>query len=87
MAEDQQDKAAEQLAGILAYVDQLKNAGIDESVVPFFGAIEPVSMSDNHVRQDSVQPSRPREQVLGNAPRHDQEHYLVPPVFEDGAGA
>ena len=68
----------DELARIVAYVDQL--AEVDTShVAPMAHAIE----LDNVFAEDEVRPSLPREDALANAPRHNDEGYLVPPVLGD----
>ena len=66
----------EQLAQIVAYVDQL--AEVDtESIEPMAHAIE----LSNVFRNDHVAESLPRKEALANAPHHDERGYLVPAVL------
>jgi aspartyl-tRNA(Asn)/glutamyl-tRNA(Gln) amidotransferase subunit C len=76
--ESELEESAKQLEKILDYISQLESAETDDSVEPFFGAIESV----NAIRSDEVSPSQPREAVLKNAPDTDGEFYVVPPVFK-----
>lgn len=73
--------SADQLRNIVGYVDQLNEADIPDSVPPFFGAIDPVSVADNAVRADLSLESMDREEILRNSPDTDGEFYRVPPVF------
>ena len=67
-----------ELAQIVTYVDQL--AEVDtESVEPMAHAVE----LHNVFAADAVRPSLPREQALANAPSHNRQAYLVPPVLGD----
>jgi aspartyl-tRNA(Asn)/glutamyl-tRNA(Gln) amidotransferase subunit C len=66
----------EQLAQIVAYVDQL--ADVDtKDVAPMAHAIE----LTNVFKDDQQRPSLPREDALANAPHHDDRGYLVPAVL------
>jgi aspartyl-tRNA(Asn)/glutamyl-tRNA(Gln) amidotransferase subunit C len=70
-----------QLDEILQFVDQLNELNLD-GVEPFFGAAD----SNRPVRPDKAMESLPRKEVLANAPNHDDEFYLVPPVFGNQGG-
>ena len=76
--ESQLEESAKQLGRVFDYISQLEAADIEESVEPFFGAIESV----NAIRSDESTPSQPRDAVLKNAPDTDGEFYVVPPVFK-----
>jgi len=66
----------DELAQIVTYIDQL--AEIDtEAVVPMAHAVE----LHNVFADDQLRPSLPREQALANAPSHNGQGYLVPPVL------
>ena len=75
--EQQIESSAEKLAQILGYIGQLDEVELPEDITPFFGAIESV----NAIRDDQLQASVPRKEILDNAPDSDGEFYLVPPVF------
>ncbi len=77
LVEQQIESSAEKLAQILGYIGQLDEVELPEDVTPFFGAIESV----NAIRDDQLQASVPRKEILDNAPDSDGEFYLVPPVF------
>ncbi len=65
------------LSQILDYVGQLDEVELLDGIEPFFG----ISGEANARRDDRIQPSLPRGEVLGNAPDTDGEFYRVPPVF------
>lgn len=68
---------ADQLGQIVAYVDQLSELNTDD-VEPMAHASE---VSDVF-RPDQAAPSLDREDALANAPHHNEEYFLVPPVLE-----
>ena len=65
-----------QLGDVLEYIEQLSEVDI-EGVEPMAHAIEQV----NVLAEDIVEPSEPRDVMLSNAPRRDEECYRVPPVL------
>lgn len=71
------ERFTEQLAQIVAYVDQLARLDTEE-VQPMAHASEVY----NVFRADQPAGSLDRDQMLGNAPKHDGQYYLVPPVLE-----
>lgn len=72
------DSLTGELGQIVGYVDQL--AEVDtENVEPMAHAIE----VHNVFADDVVRDSLPREQALANAPSHNDQGYLVPPVLGD----
>jgi len=68
----------EQLGAIVQYVELLGELDTD-AVQPMAHAVEVT----NVFREDQVRPSTPREDILANAPCHDDEFYLVPAVLGD----
>lgn len=66
-----------QLNQIVEYVEQLRE--VDTTDVEPLAHPLPVT---NRFRDDEVRPSLPREEALKNAPDHDGEFFLVPPVLE-----
>jgi aspartyl-tRNA(Asn)/glutamyl-tRNA(Gln) amidotransferase subunit C len=67
-----------QLGQILAYVDQLSELDTD--------AVEPMAHAvqlTNVFAPDERRPSLLRDEVLGNAPKRDEECYRVPAVLGD----
>jgi len=78
LSEAELESLTVELAQIVGYVDQL--AEVDtEGVEPMAHAIE----IHNVFADDEVRPSLPREQALANAPKHNGQGYLVPPVLGD----
>lgn len=73
----EQEKAvfAEQLSGILTYVEQLNELPTAE--VEPLSHILPVY---NVFREDTVQPSPPREDMMANAPLPEDGQYKVPKI-------
>jgi aspartyl-tRNA(Asn)/glutamyl-tRNA(Gln) amidotransferase subunit C len=76
--DDELDVMTRQLAQIVGYVDLLGEVDTD-SVEPMAHAVEVT----NVFRPDCVLPSLPRGEALANAPRANDEAFLVPPVFAD----
>jgi aspartyl-tRNA(Asn)/glutamyl-tRNA(Gln) amidotransferase subunit C len=78
LSDDEQTSLTNELSQIVTYVDQL--AEVDtEGVEPMAHAVE----VHNVFAEDEVRPSLPREQALANAPSHNKQAYLVPPVLGD----
>ena len=75
---DELDSMTADLAGIVGYVDQLAEVDTDD-VAPMVHAIE----LRNVTKDDAVAPSLPRGEALANAPKHNDEGYLVPAVMGD----
>ena len=76
--EDELDRMTAQLSQIVQYVEQLSDLDTD-NVEPMAHTLDLVDV----VRPDETRPSLPREEVLANAPRHDDEYYRVPAVLGD----
>ena len=71
-------KLQKDVESILKFVDTLNNSTLT-GVEPFFG----VESSDAPpIRPDKKQRSLERKDALANAPQSDDEHFLVPAVFE-----
>lgn len=68
----------EQLSRILEYFSKLNE--LDTSDVPPTSHVIPMS---NVFREDVVTPSLEREEVLGEAPDHEEGYFKVPRVFEE----
>ena len=75
---DEADGFASQLADILRYVETLEEINTD-GVEPMAHPIEQVNVLADDVSQDSF----PRETMLRNAPKCDEQYYRVPPVLGD----
>lgn len=76
LTDDELATMTDQLAQIVAYVDQLGEVATDD-VAPMAHAIELV----NVFKDDVVIASLPRDEALANAPHHDERGYLVPAVL------
>jgi aspartyl-tRNA(Asn)/glutamyl-tRNA(Gln) amidotransferase subunit C len=76
LSPEEAEKLTSQIAAIVDYVDQLGELDTDQ-VEPLAHPLD----TSNVLAADEVQPSLPREDALRNAPRHDGEYYLVPPVL------
>jgi aspartyl-tRNA(Asn)/glutamyl-tRNA(Gln) amidotransferase subunit C len=75
-SESELDRIADELVGIVGYVDQLSEVDTD-GVEPMAHAVE----VHNVFAADEVRESLSREAALQNAPRHNERGYLVPPVL------
>ena len=75
--EEEKEKLAQQLAGILDYIEQLNELDT-ESVDPTSHAI-PVK---NVVRPDVVSPSLTQDEALANAPSNVDGLFEVPKIVE-----
>ena len=75
--EEEKAKMAGDLEGILAYMDTLNT--LDTSDVEPLSHVFPVK---NVLREDEVQPSMDRGELLKNAPAADNEAFLVPKTVE-----
>jgi aspartyl-tRNA(Asn)/glutamyl-tRNA(Gln) amidotransferase subunit C len=76
-SEDKLQRFTEDLNGILGYVNELNELdteGVDASVNPIF--------IQNAFREDEVQDSLDREEVLQNAPDRQDGYFIVPKVIE-----
>ena len=78
LSDEELDRMTDQLGHILDYMDLL--AEVDtEQVEPMAHALDVA----NVFRDDEVRPSLPRDEMLANAPKRDEECYLVPAVLGD----
>ena len=74
--EPQLERLAGQLGSILTYVAKIGELGVKD--------VEPMAHAlplRNVLREDVVEESLPREQVLGNAPETDGPFFKVPKVI------
>lgn len=75
LTEDEVDRTAEQLSGILDHVAALSQLDLS--------AVEPTAHAldlENVTRPDRVRPSWPLDEVLSNAPAAEQGAFRVPPA-------
>ena len=73
---EEQEKMTGELEQIIGYMDVLK--GLDTGGVEQTASEGPV----NVLREDEVQPSQSREELLQNAPASDGETFFVPKAVE-----
>lgn len=79
LSDEELARMTSQLGDILGYINLLSELDTD--------AVEPMAHTSeivNSLRDDIVRPSLEREAALANAPYHDGECYLVPPVLGEG---
>lgn len=76
VAEEELPSVAVDLSKIVSLVDQLSEVSTD-GVEPLVHALD----LQNVLAADQVEMSLPRDEALQNAPSHDGECFLVPPVL------
>lgn len=74
---EEEARYREQLSAILDHVARLQK--LDTSSIP---PMTSVFASDSHLRPDQSRPSLNTDELLKNAPAHEQEQFKIPPVFE-----
>lgn len=77
LTEEEKERFREQLSSILAYAARLQE--LDTRDIPPTATVLPLH---NVLRDDEVQPSLPREDVLANAPQVEDDCFRVPIVLE-----
>jgi aspartyl-tRNA(Asn)/glutamyl-tRNA(Gln) amidotransferase subunit C len=77
LSQQELDTMTSQLGEILGYMEMLNE--LDTAAVAPMA--HPLDISDV-MREDRIEASLDREEALRNAPKRDQECYLVPAVFE-----
>lgn len=77
LTEEEKVRYGGQLSAILDHVAQLQQ--LDTASIPPMTA---VFTGESHLRVDQPRPSLPTEELLKNAPSHEQEQFKIPPVFE-----
>jgi aspartyl-tRNA(Asn)/glutamyl-tRNA(Gln) amidotransferase subunit C len=77
LSDDERARLAEQLARILEHCARLDQMPIEG--VPPTSHVMPIV---NVLREDAARASLPRDDVLAQAPAHEQGFFKVPPVFE-----
>jgi aspartyl-tRNA(Asn)/glutamyl-tRNA(Gln) amidotransferase subunit C len=78
LSEGEAERMREQLNGILAYIDKLRELDV-EGVEPTFHAVPLV----NVMREDEVVPSLSQDEALANAPDRVGDMFRVPRIIED----
>ena len=74
---DEGKKLADQLGGILGYIEKLKELDVAH-VEPTAHAVPMVNVT----RADEVRPSLPHEDALRNAPKQANGLFIVPKIVE-----
>jgi len=74
---DEEKKLAEQLGGILGYIEKLKELDVT-NVEPTAHAVPMI----NVIRADEIRPSLPHDEALRNAPRQANGLFIVPKIVE-----
>ena len=75
------EEFAGQLSAIIDYVEKMNELNTDN--------VEPMAHClaiTNCLREDVVKESLSVEQVLSNAPQHDDEFFRVPKILDDNSG-
>ena len=80
LSEEEKVRYREQLSAILDHVAKLQT--LDTSSVEPMTAVYSAQPAESHLRPDRSRPSLPTDELLKNAPAHDQEQFKIPPVFE-----
>lgn len=75
-AEAELEKITKHMVQIVQYVDKLSELNT-EDVEPMAHALD----IQNALAEDESRPSLSRNEVLKNAPKHDEEYFLVPAVL------
>ena len=70
------EKITKRMVQIVQYVDKLSELNT-EDVEPMAHALD----IQNALAEDESRPSLSRNEVLKNAPKHDEEYFLVPAVL------
>jgi len=78
LGDEERSRMRQQLGRILQYIDALKAVDV-EGVEPTSHAV-PMT---NVMRDDEVVPSRPREEMMANAPDRAGDFFRVPRILED----
>jgi aspartyl-tRNA(Asn)/glutamyl-tRNA(Gln) amidotransferase subunit C len=79
LTEEERDKMAHELAGILEHAEQIQALELDD-VPPTSHALPLV----NVMRADEVTPSLTQEEALANAPEVEDGRFRVPRIMEEG---
>jgi aspartyl-tRNA(Asn)/glutamyl-tRNA(Gln) amidotransferase subunit C len=74
---DEEKKLAEQLGGILGYIEKLKELDVS-GVEPTAHAVPMVNVT----RADEIQPSLPHDEAMRNAPKEAGGLFIVPKIVE-----
>ncbi|PCJ60815.1 MAG: Asp-tRNA(Asn)/Glu-tRNA(Gln) amidotransferase GatCAB subunit C [Candidatus Hydrogenedentota bacterium] len=75
--DDAKQRLVKEMGDILSYMDKLSELNTDD-VEPMMHVLD----ITNVYREDVVGKSLTREQTLKNAPKHDDEFFLVPRILD-----
>jgi aspartyl-tRNA(Asn)/glutamyl-tRNA(Gln) amidotransferase subunit C len=84
LTDEEKARYREQLSAILEHVAELQKLDT-ASVQPMtavFTAPAGQQSGTSHLRPDQSRPSLKTDELLKNAPSHEQEQFKIPPVFE-----
>ena len=85
LTDDEKARYREQLSAILEHVAQLQKldtASIQPMTAVFAAPTEAQPGGASHLRPDQSRPSLKTDELLKNAPAHEQDQFKIPPVFE-----
>ena len=87
LTDEEKARYREQLSAILGHVaklQQLDTASIQPMTAVFAAPAnaQPSQDGASHLRADQSRPSLKTDELLKNAPSHDQNQFKIPPVFE-----
>jgi aspartyl-tRNA(Asn)/glutamyl-tRNA(Gln) amidotransferase subunit C len=79
LSPEEEERFSAQLGHVLEYIERLSQVDVS--------GVEPLSFAGEagvslRLREDEPRPSLPREQVLAQAPEHDQQAFVVPRIIE-----
>ncbi|MCR5703015.1 MAG: Asp-tRNA(Asn)/Glu-tRNA(Gln) amidotransferase subunit GatC [Eubacterium sp.] len=77
LSEEEKEKAKKDMGEMLDYIDKLNE--LDTSDVEPMSHVFPVH---NVFREDVVTNGDDRENILSNAPEHNEESFIVPKTFD-----
>jgi aspartyl-tRNA(Asn)/glutamyl-tRNA(Gln) amidotransferase subunit C len=78
MSDEERERMRVELSNILEHADAIQELDLD--------GVEPTAHAlplRNVMRPDEPKPSLPREEALANAPRSEDDRFLVPRIVED----
>ena len=85
LTDEEKVRYREQLSAILDHVAKLQTLDTS-SVAPMTAVFSAgqggTTAAESHLRPDRSRPSLPTDELLKNAPEHDQDQFKIPPVFE-----
>ncbi|MCM3766831.1 MULTISPECIES: Asp-tRNA(Asn)/Glu-tRNA(Gln) amidotransferase subunit GatC [Bacillaceae] len=76
LTEEEAEKMTKQLDAIITFAEQLNELDT-ENVEPTYHVLD----MKNVLREDTPQPGLPREEVLKNAPEHQDGQFKVPSIL------